>query len=148
MKANFRVEAAWTLSKKCPEIIKKAWSKVAVGEDASSLLRHKLANCALALKQWNSSRKREASATMKQKMNRIATIQEEEGGDQVHKLKVLQREVEHQLEEEELKWRQRAKQHWLKNGDRNTQFYHMHANQRRKTNTISQILGQQVILHL
>lgn len=48
--------------------------------------------------------------------------------------------MEQALEEEDLKWRQRAKQHWLLHGDRNTQFYHMHANQRRKTNTISHIL--------
>ncbi|XP_042952137.1 uncharacterized protein LOC122289225 [Carya illinoinensis] len=65
MKANFRYEAAWSLSEECPEIIKKAWSIAAVGEDASSYLRHKLANCAQALRQWNSSRKREASATIK-----------------------------------------------------------------------------------
>ena len=50
--------------------------------------------------------------------------------------------MEQALNEEDQKWKQRAKQHWLKHGDRNTQFYHHQANQRRKTNSITQILDQ------
>lgn len=41
------------------------------------------------------------------------------------------------LVKEEMKWKQREKQHWLKHGDQNTKFYHMYANQRKKTNRIS-----------
>lgn len=39
-----------------------------------------------------------------------------------------------------MKWRQRAKLHWLNHGDKNTKFFHLHAYQRHKTNRVSQLL--------
>jgi hypothetical protein len=60
-------------------------------------------------------------------------------------------EAEHQLkdglhtllEEEDLKWRQRAKENWLKHGDRNTKLFHACANQRNQHNLITQIMDGQ-----
>ncbi|XP_042942913.1 uncharacterized protein LOC122277099 [Carya illinoinensis] len=54
-------------------------------------------------------------------------------------MKQLQREVEENLTMNDLKWWQRAKQHWFKLDDRNTKYFHMQASQRRKTNTIKAI---------
>ncbi|XP_042972954.1 uncharacterized protein LOC122304756 [Carya illinoinensis] len=42
--------------------------------------------------------------------------------------------------EEDARWKQRAKVHWLTHGDRNTKFYHTCVNQRRKKNSIKQIV--------
>ena len=36
-------------------------------------------------------------------------------------------------------WRQRAKQQWIEDGDRNTRFFHQVANRRRKFNAIHKI---------
>ncbi|XP_042974636.1 uncharacterized protein LOC122306268 [Carya illinoinensis] len=51
----------------------------------------------------------------------------------------MQKEAKLSLAETDMKWRQRAKQHWLRNGDRNTTYFHMQANQRKKTNAITSI---------
>jgi hypothetical protein len=40
------------------------------------------------------------------------------------------------IENEEIFWRQRSLVAWLKEGDRNTNFYHVCASQRKRTNTI------------
>ncbi len=41
---------------------------------------------------------------------------------------------------EELKWKQRSQVHWLKAGDANTKFFHLHANARRSKNFISRLV--------
>lgn len=53
----------------------------------------------------------------------------------------LQEELQLKLEEEEIRWKYRAKQHWLKQVDRNIKYFHLHGNQMRKTNRIHHILG-------
>ena len=45
-------------------------------------------------------------------------------------------EINTLLDDEEIYWGQRAKAHWLKEGDRNTKFFHAQASERRKQNTI------------
>jgi hypothetical protein len=46
------------------------------------------------------------------------------------------------LEQEELKWRQRAKENWLKNGNQNTKYFHAYASQRSKKNDITEVLDK------
>ncbi|XP_019181686.1 PREDICTED: uncharacterized protein LOC109176751 [Ipomoea nil] len=43
--------------------------------------------------------------------------------------------------QEDVYWRQRAKQHWLKNADANTKFYHKYASHRKKKNTIYKLMN-------
>ncbi|XP_019178991.1 PREDICTED: uncharacterized protein LOC109174178 [Ipomoea nil] len=47
-----------------------------------------------------------------------------------------------QLEaQEDVFWRQRAKQHWLRGADANTHFYHRYASARKKRNCVSRIMN-------
>jgi len=52
----------------------------------------------------------------------------------------LKEELNVLLEQEDLKWRQRAKEDWLRLGDKNTKFFHACANQCSKKKTIQQIV--------
>jgi predicted translin family RNA/ssDNA-binding protein len=45
-------------------------------------------------------------------------------------------------EEEDLYWRQRAKVDWMRSGDRNTKFFHVCANQKKKHNFIGNITDE------
>jgi hypothetical protein len=51
----------------------------------------------------------------------------------------LQQEVDHLLEVEDVKWKQRVKRRWFQHGDRNMGYFHAWASYRRKTNRIAEI---------
>lgn len=46
------------------------------------------------------------------------------------------KELENLLEDDEIYWKQRAREDWLEWGDKNTKWFHMKANSRRKRNKI------------
>lgn len=75
-----------------------------------------------------------------EKRDKIIEMQDLNQGDPSETIRELQSEVIDILEDEDLKWCQRVKQRWwLKDGDRNTKFYHSCINQRKKSNSILSI---------
>lgn len=50
------------------------------------------------------------------------------------------------LIQEDAFWRQRAKTHWLRDGDLNTKFFHVAASSRRKVNIITSLIDSNNIL--
>lgn len=72
---------------------------------------------------------------MKKEINRLSIgFISEETRRQIHDLKSKLFLLEEQLG---LLWKQTPKQHWHREGDRNTQFFHNHASKRRDINHIS-----------
>ncbi|XP_030970470.1 uncharacterized protein LOC115990838 [Quercus lobata] len=59
------------------------------------------------------------------------------------KINSLRKEINKLLDDEEIYWGQRAKAHWLKEGNKNTKFFHAQASERRKQNTILRIWDEQ-----
>jgi hypothetical protein len=58
------------------------------------------------------------------------------GMDNNNAIQQLREEINFILEQEDLRWKQRAKQNWYQYGDQNTPFFHSWANHRRKVNQI------------
>ena len=55
------------------------------------------------------------------------------------RLLVLEKEIKSLLDKEECMWRQRSKTVYMKEGDRNTRFFHCRATMRKRKNTITGI---------
>lgn len=49
-------------------------------------------------------------------------------------------EYEEHIKNEEIAWRQRSRALWLKEGDRNTKFFHITANAHKRSNNIDQLV--------
>jgi len=64
-------------------------------------------------------------------------------GFEIEKESQLKAEFHSLLTQEEVKWKQRAKENWLKFGDKNTKFFHASANQKNKSHRIEKILDQE-----
>ena len=74
---------------------------------------------------------------MEKKRKLLAKIEKSaQNGGNVHQMKQLEREINSLMYKEAQLWRQRSKIEWLRDGDRNTRFYHSKASQRRRRNYI------------
>ena len=58
-------------------------------------------------------------------------------------INILRNEINELLDSEEIKWHQRSKVQWLGLGDRNTNYFHTKASDRRRKNTISCIMEKE-----
>lgn len=57
----------------------------------------------------------------------------------IWKFKEAQKDYLTVLAKQNVFWKQRAKEHWLKGGDTNTRFFHNSVNRRRRNNTINRL---------
>ncbi|XP_042942950.1 uncharacterized protein LOC122277139 [Carya illinoinensis] len=109
---NSVYEAAWGKKEECGLLVKQAWLQSCHLSPKLKASREGLINCREKLKAWG------------------------------RKIQQAQAEIDKLLGSEELKWRQRAKQRWLREGDRNTKFFHQCASHRRLVNTIKQVANE------
>ena len=92
-----------------------------------------LNSCVADLKSWNSNVYRQIPKKILTKRNTLnsLTLQDKDGTLSTE-INSLRREINDLLDNEEIYWGQRAKAHWLKEGDKNTRFFHAQASERRK----------------
>jgi hypothetical protein len=71
---------------------------------------------------------------IKNKTKQLEELQVGEGFLDMDNIYTVQQEVCVLMEQDEVKWRQRAKENWLKHRDKNSKYFHACANQRRHAN--------------
>lgn len=99
----------------------------------------KLKSCQRPIKQWV---KKQSHATDEIIESRTRDLELMQKGDVPVDLvaeRVLKDEIHGMLEQQDLKWKQRAKEDLLRHGDRNTKFFHACTSQRKRGNTILEV---------
>ncbi|XP_035551759.1 uncharacterized protein LOC118349911 [Juglans regia] len=139
----FRYELAWELKEECKQVVSEAWQKTCITDSKAKLLRTKLEFCQKDLLTWRQTLKQQEEMVILKGKQSIGHLQNIGTGEHLTTMKLIQGEVVSSITANDCKWKQRAKQHWLKHGDRNTQYFHMQANQRRKINAIKCIEDSQ-----
>ena len=76
---------------------------------------------------------------MKILSNKLLSLQDKTDCVDMDEYKKVHLDLAVMQEDEDLRWRQHAKEEWLKFGDQNSKFFHASANQKRKANIIAQI---------
>jgi hypothetical protein len=101
--------------------------------------KKKIQRCQKVIKQWVKMSKPLTEKHIGEKMKKLAKLQEDADPDNGHEEKELREEINVM---EELKWRQRAKENWLRDGDRNTKYFHACTNQRQRRNRVNHIVDR------
>jgi hypothetical protein len=125
---SFKFEDFWTTDGECMEIIKTTWDSEVLGGTPMRAIQSKLASCQTALSRWSMRKFGNVKKLVLAKTKELEELQIRESPAVILAIKLLQAEIGDLLEKEDLKWKQRAKQNWYRNGDRNTQYFHHWAN--------------------
>jgi gluconate kinase len=104
-------------------------------------VKEKIQKCQQANIQGNGLHKGQTEKLITQKTKLLEELQDGDGILDLENIHKLQQEVSDLLEQDDVKWRQRAKENWLKHGDKNSKYFHACANQRRRANQIEQDSG-------
>ena len=132
----FRFEQLWMTEKGCGETIEAMWKETYDAYGGQKILK-KVDRFGLELTKWSKhcfgSVRRELEKKRKQLVQ--AKQRAMQGGSDA-RMKQLEAEINKLLNREAQMWAQWSKIQWLKYGDKNTQFFHSKATQRRRRNYV------------
>ncbi|KAG5543219.1 hypothetical protein RHGRI_016093 [Rhododendron griersonianum] len=147
----FRFENMWLLSDGFVDRVGIWWNNYSVSGKPSFVLAKKLKLLKEDLRKWNF----EVFGLLgNQKAKVVDVIRRVDLEEQVRALtdieKVLRNEAKEEFSKiakyEEISWRQKSRNLWLKEGDRNTRFFHRMANCNRRKNFIGKIrIGNSIL---
>jgi hypothetical protein len=139
---RFFYEASWAHDESCKEVIQQAWRKNGANGTRWEQLGSKIEGCITALKKWRRTTKNNLQVSISKLQRRLLQLQSREDRTANLEVKKIQTDLQGLLDEEEVWWRQRAKEDWLKMGDRNTKYYHACVHAKRKRNWVEMIIDE------
>ncbi|WMV34708.1 hypothetical protein MTR67_028093, partial [Solanum verrucosum] len=104
------------------------------------------------LKEWSKEESGNLGLQQKKLLEQLAEMDMERENrvlteEEITKKAAVLLEYEDLIKEEEIAWRQRSRILWLKEGDKNTKFFHKMANSHSRYNNIDQLMIQGEVTH-
>uniref|UniRef100_A0A803QQI1 Reverse transcriptase domain-containing protein n=1 Tax=Cannabis sativa TaxID=3483 RepID=A0A803QQI1_CANSA len=134
----FRFENAWLKEPMCIQIVKDSWE--AHGEES---IMGKINLCATNLSRWGKDLTGNFKRRIQQCKNELSVLKNKRDAQSVSRYEEVKVLLANVLDQRETFWRQRSKQLWLKDGDRNSKYFHLMASKRKRHNMISKLKNEQ-----
>ncbi|XP_027150304.1 uncharacterized protein LOC113750541 [Coffea eugenioides] len=135
-KRRFVFDRRWMLKEDIGKVIGEAWQEEQAGSKMFRV-KCKIKNVRMNLFRWSKASCCNARKHIEQVREEIRRMKEDKPNGYRIKLASLKRELADAYRREELYWSQKARVSWLKEGDKNTRFFHAKVMRRRKVNKIN-----------
>ncbi|KAL5794249.1 hypothetical protein ACOSP7_002843 [Xanthoceras sorbifolium] len=132
---RFHFEECWTVYPECEKIVQQNWGSCSSAKSLAAVSAQ-ICNCAEVLQVWNRTNFHHLKNKIAEKRHILQSVSSDLSGSSWQTIQVVEKELDVLLSKEELYWRQRSRNNWLKGGDRNTRFFHQAASSRRRRNFI------------
>ena len=140
----FRFENMWLKFEGFKDLLRGWWQSLQFSGSYSFVLASKLKALKGILKVWNKEVFGRVEIKKNEALSRISYWDEVEKDKELSLTEAEEREMAREnykewVDMEEVSWRQKSREIWLKEGDRNTGFFHRMANSHRRRNSITSI---------
>ena len=109
-KKGFKFEARWWLDEEYNKIVENAWGREVSGTNAMQSAQLKLDKCKVDLSSWSRRKFGDAETQVKEKTKKLEELQRFETPTDQEEIQQLKGEIDYILEQEDVQWKQRAKQ--------------------------------------
>lgn len=131
---KFKFESAWLLDPQCREIVEASWRQSSHQE-----FQQRINVCGQDLWRWGSEHFRKFGRKVQSLRTLLENLRSSRAVNDVRRFQATEHELKLFLAQEEIYWRQRSKQLWLKEGDLNTKYFHRAASHRKKSNYLQRL---------
>lgn len=83
----------------------------------------------MRLRKWSSDAYKDRQGEIRKKSKRLKELQDREDPSVLEEIGELQKDIFTLIDQEDIRWMQRAKRHWYKYGDYNTKYFYACTNQ-------------------
>ncbi|MCH80000.1 hypothetical protein A2U01_0000762, partial [Trifolium medium] len=134
---SFWFENTWLKEEDVEEVVEDGW-----GRDRGVEITSRISRCADKLTGWGRRKRMRFKQEIKECSDEMERLRGSHDITTSSRYKEVQEKHARLLVQEETYWRQRAKMHWLKEGDLNTKFFHMSASARQRRKKIEKIMNE------
>lgn len=131
-KKPFRFENAWLREPLCYQLVEDVWTS-----NSQSSFYEKLTLCSDVLSIWGKEITDNFKGRISQTKKILKTLKGRRDDASIETVKVEKKRLTETYAQQEVFWRQRSKQLWLREGDQNSKLFHAASKNRRKTNKIT-----------
>lgn len=139
---SFRFQEKWTHKESFWEALEKAWDETRTKNNITDQLKV----CGEWLHLWAEKSFGSVRKKKKELYKETEKLSKRGGKDKEQKRMRAEKELDEIIEKEKTMWYQRTKALWMKDGDKNTKFFHQRATCRMRRNNISKMEDEQGIM--
>lgn len=134
----FRYDASWDLEEECDNIVRNSWMSTKTTIGSIDRIHNCLSKCGKALTRWSKHNEKHKNKDIEYKYAQLKLLQDEQDGSNMAKIKKPQEELMFYLNKISHRG-SLPKDIGIKNNI-NTRYFHVCASQRKRKNTITQII--------